>query len=162
MRLYLVQHGLAKSEAEDPERPLSDKGVFESERAAARLASLGIVVERIFHSSKLRAKETARIFARQLKTEDGAAKGDGLAPKDDPAIWKERLQAEEGDIMLVGHLPHLARFASLLLCGDSEREIIRFKNSAVVCLERGDDRSWYVSWMIVPDFLRKEIESPKQ
>ena len=162
MRLYLVQHGLAKSEAEDPERPLSDKGIFETERAAARLASLGIVVGKIFHSSKLRAKETARIFARQLKTEDGAAKRDGLAPKDDPAIWKERLQAEEGNIMLVGHLPHLARFASLLLCGESDREIIRFKNSGVVCLERGDDRSWSVSWMFVPDFLGKEFESPLQ
>lgn len=153
MKLYLVQHGLAKSEEEDPERPLSDKGIFESEKAAAHLASMNIGVDSIFHSPKLRAEETALIFARQMKPVDGAAEGDGLKPKDDPAIWKELLQDEEDDIMLVGHLPHLARFASLLLCGESDRDIISFKNSGVVCLNSGDDRSWSVNWMLVPDIV---------
>ena len=153
MRLYLVQHGLAKSEEEDPERPLSDKGAFESKKVAAHLASLGIGVQRIFHSPKLRAGETARIFARHLKTKNAPLERDGLAPKDDPAIWKARLDAGEDDTMLVGHLPQLARLASSLLCGESDREIIRFRNSGVVCLDRGDNRSWSVSWMLVPDLV---------
>jgi phosphohistidine phosphatase len=153
MRLYLVQHGLAKSEEEDPERPLSDKGAFESERVAAHLASRGIKVQRIFHSSKLRARETARIFARHLKAENAVLERDGLAPKDDPAIWKARLDAEEDDILLVGHLPHQAMLASSLLCGESDRDIIRFRNSGVVCLDRGDNRSWSVSWMLVPHLV---------
>ena len=156
MRLYLVQHGLAKSEEEDPERPLSDKGISESERVAARLASMNIGLNRIFHSPKLRAKEMALILARQLNPLGIPTQRDGLAPKDDPAIWKERLQGEEGSIMLVGHLPHLARFASLLLCGESDREIISFKNSGVLCLERGDESSWSVSWMLVPGLLGEE------
>jgi len=156
MKLYLVQHGLAKSEGEDPERPLSDEGIYQSEKVAAHLASLGIEVDSIFHSPKLRAKETALIFVRQLKPSGLAVQRDGLAPKDDPAIWKERLKDEKGDVMLVGHLPHLARFASLLLCGESNRDIISFKNSAALCLERGDDSSWTVSWMLVPDLLGKE------
>ena len=156
MRLYLVQHGLAKSEEEDPERPLSHKGISESEMVAGRLASLHIGVDSIFHSPKLRARETALIFAGQLKPLAIAAQREGLAPKDDSAIWKNRLQGEEGDVMLVGHLPHLARLASLLLCGDSEREMVNFKNSGVLCLERGDDGSWSVSWMLVPEPLGKE------
>lgn len=156
MKLYLVQHGLAKSEEEDPERSLSDKGIYQSEKLAGHLASLHIGVDCIFHSPKLRARETALILARQLKPSGLAAQRDGLAPKDDPAIWEERLQDEDGEIMLVGHLPHLARFASLLLCGDSERDIISFKNSGVACLDSGDDSSWSVSWMLVPELLGKE------
>lgn len=156
MKLYIVQHGLAKSEEEDPERPLSDEGRSQSEKVAVHLAYMNVGVDRIFHSPKLRAKETALIFARQLEPLAIAAQRDGLAPKDDPAIWKERLQGEEGEIMLVGHLPHLARFASLLLCGTSDKEIISFINSGVVCLGSGDDRSWSVSWMLVPDLVREE------
>lgn len=156
MRLYLVQHGLAKSEEEDPERHLSNKGISESEMVAGRLASLHIGADSIFHSPKLRARETALIFAGQLKPLAVASERDGLAPKDDPAIWDEHLQGEKGDVMLVGHLPHLARLASFLLCGDSEREMVRFKNSGVLCLERGDDSSWSVSWMLVPELLGKE------
>lgn len=153
MRLYLVQHGLAKSEEEDPERHLSDKGAFESERVAAHLASLGIKVQKIFHSPKLRARETARIFARHFKAENAVLEKDGLAPKDDPEIWKARLDAEEDDTMLVGHLPHQARLASSILCGESDREIVRFRNSGVLCLDRGDNRLWSVSWMLVPDLV---------
>ncbi len=156
MKLYLVQHGLAKSEEEDPERPLSDEGISQSEKVAAHLAYMNVGVDSIFHSPKLRARETALIFARQLKPSGVVAQRDGLAPKDDPAIWKEHLQGEEGEIMLVGHLPHLARFASLLLCGESDREIISFTNSGVLCLDSGDDSSWTVSWMLVPDLVRDE------
>jgi phosphohistidine phosphatase SixA len=36
--LYLVQHGDAKSEAEDPERPLTERGRSDVARLAALLA----------------------------------------------------------------------------------------------------------------------------
>jgi broad specificity phosphatase PhoE len=36
MRLYLVQHGEAKSEAEDPDRPLTDRGAAYVREVAKR------------------------------------------------------------------------------------------------------------------------------
>jgi phosphohistidine phosphatase len=55
MDLYLVQHAEAKSEQEDPLRPLSAKGRDDITRVAAYLAQLNIPVTKIFHSTKLRA-----------------------------------------------------------------------------------------------------------
>ncbi len=52
--------------------------------------------------------------------------------------------------MLVGHLPHLRRLASLLLVGDPEREIIRFRNGAIVCLVQGDGH-WLLQWVLTPE-----------
>lgn len=158
MRLYLVRHAEAKSDLEDPARPLSVRGEQEIGAVAGHLAKLGIRVERIFHSSKLRARQTAAVIggafegsyrARPLVVEES----DGLAPSDDPSIWAGRLAEMAEDIMLVGHLPHLARLAALLLCGDPEEELISFPPAGVVCLEGGGGGRWSIVWMITPGTL---------
>jgi len=146
MKLYLVQHGLAKSADEDPKRPLSPQGIEETEKTALFLASKSLNPKKIFHSSKLRAKETAGIIAAKTSPGVSAIEKEGLAPKDDPVIWMKNLEEENDDVMLVGHLPQLARLASLLLCGNSEKEVVRFSNSCVVCLERNDDGLWRLVW----------------
>ena len=50
--------------------------------------------------------------------------------------------------MLVGHLPHLARLASLLLVGDVGRSIVTFRLGALVGLEQGPE-GWSV-WLALP------------
>jgi phosphohistidine phosphatase SixA len=62
MRLYLVQHGGAKIEAED-----TKEGRRTVERMAEFLASAGISVDRIEHSEKLWAGQTAEIQAARLR-----------------------------------------------------------------------------------------------
>ena len=52
MRLYLVQHGEARTEQEDPERPLTARGVADVRRVAGVAAAAGITAARIFHSGK--------------------------------------------------------------------------------------------------------------
>ncbi len=47
MDLYLVQHGEAKPEAEDPERPLTDQGVETVRRLASWAAQVGVRVDQI-------------------------------------------------------------------------------------------------------------------
>jgi len=58
------------------------------------------------------------------------------------------------DTMLVGHLPHLGRLASLLLSGDKEKGIIDFKMGGIVCLKRFDDGHWAIEWMIIPEVIK--------
>jgi phosphohistidine phosphatase SixA len=58
MQLYLVQHGAAKSEAEDPQRSLTIEGANTVERMAKYLSSLRLHVVRIEHSGKERAGQT--------------------------------------------------------------------------------------------------------
>jgi phosphohistidine phosphatase len=108
VQLYLVQHGQAKTENEDPERPLTNKGVDDVARVARHaVEQLGVRGARVAHSGKTRARQTAEIWGGLLDTDIEQA--DALAPNDDPTTWVERLNADADDILLVGHLPHLTR-----------------------------------------------------
>jgi phosphohistidine phosphatase len=150
LQVYLVQHGEAKPEAEDPARPLTDRGREEVQRVAERAAALGIQVAEIRHSGKLRARETAEIFTAALFPSGGMREMDGLAPADDPGKARAVIESAREPLMLVGHLPHLSRLASLLLVGDPEREIIRFRNGAIVCLVQGKG-GWLLQWILAPE-----------
>ncbi len=153
MFLYLVQHGEARKEEEDPARGLTDKGLQDVRKVAAIVQKTGLRVNQIFHSGKTRALQTAQIFADFLKPEEGIAQTDKLAPMDEPAVWGERLSAAKEDIMLVGHLPHLAGLAGLLLCRGGENIPVDFKMGGIVCLKRFDDGRWALEWMIVPEMI---------
>jgi phosphohistidine phosphatase len=151
VHVCLVQHGEAVSEEIDPRRPLSERGRTEAEKVASFLAKAGIKVSRILHSTKLRAKETAEIMAKHLGAK--VEEVEGLEPKADPRPWAEKLKDVKEDVMIVGHLPHLSKLASLLLVGRDDVEIIRFRYAGVYCLERGEDGSWRILWAIRPDII---------
>jgi phosphohistidine phosphatase len=153
MLIYLVQHGDAKREEEDPARPLSDKGISDVKKVAHFISRLNIEVEEVFHSKKLRAKQTAELLAEGLKTTKGLSDTDGLAPLDDPGIWAERLKTKKNPIVLVGHLPHLAKLTSLLLSGEKEKNIVTFKMGGIVYLRRDDTGTWSLQWMVIPDTI---------
>jgi phosphohistidine phosphatase SixA len=54
MGLYFVQHGEAKSEAEDPERSLTIRGEEDTRKISGAAKRLGIRSSRIYHSGKKR------------------------------------------------------------------------------------------------------------
>lgn len=153
MFLYLVQHGEAKSEEGDPARGLTEKGIQDARNVSNYAKKLGVKASRIYHSGKARAVQTAQILADRLKPEEGLSGTDGLAPMDDPSIWAKRIAGMSEDIMLVGHLPYLAKLSGLLLCGDKEKMLMDFKMGGIVCLKRFDDGRWAVGWMIKPEIL---------
>lgn len=109
MILYLVQHARAKSKEEDPKRPLSGDGVVEINKMASYLANLNIKVEEVFHSSKLRAKQTAEVLTVKIQPEGRLSEIEGLLPLNDPGIWEKRVAQINRNIVLVGHLPHLSK-----------------------------------------------------
>jgi len=153
MFLYLVQHGEAKKEEEDPSSSLSDKGVEDLKKVASYISGLDLTVEEVLHSGKLRARQTAEILADYLKVTKGVSETVGLAPLDDPGLWAEKLKTKENSLMFVGHLPNLGWLSSLLLCGDKEKNIIAFKMGGIVCLRRDDAGKWSLQWMITPKIL---------
>jgi phosphohistidine phosphatase len=153
MLLYLVQHAEAKKEEEDPARGLTEKGLRDITKVAAHARKLDIVVEKIFHSGKTRASQTAQVLADYLKPDRRVTEIDGLAPMDDPDIWKKRIPQINEDIVLVGHLPQLGKLSSLLLSGDKEKDIIDFKTGGIVCLKSFEDGHWSVEWMVTPGVI---------
>ncbi|RUM89268.1 MAG: phosphohistidine phosphatase SixA, partial [Thermodesulfatator sp.] len=135
------------SKEEDPRRPLSPEGREETQRMAAWLKELGLRVPEIWHSTKLRAKETAEVLAEALEAR--TLEKEGLAPLDDPAPLAETLKSRTEDLLIAGHLPFLSRLASLLLLGDPEKEIVNFRFSGCLALVR--EESWRIDWFLKPD-----------
>lgn len=154
MKVYLVQHGAAKPAEIDPSRGLTWKGTQDAAKAAEFLSGLRLSVNDIFHSGKTRAKETADIFAAHITVNHGLFVADSLSPNDDPYIWADRLGGLSGDTMLVGHLPHLAKLASILLCGELRGAVVTFRNAGVVCLGCSDEKAWSLEWAITPDIIK--------
>jgi phosphohistidine phosphatase len=152
MNLLLVQHGQAKTEAEDPERSLNAIGVESSEMVAKWLGMSGVKVTEIRHSGKRRAEQTALIFAKHLSPRQGVTEVSGLKPNDDVRHAAIDLSGYPGVLMLVGHLPFMSRLAGLLVTGDPERQIVQFQNAGVVCLGENDGR-WSIEWMVVPSLV---------
>jgi phosphohistidine phosphatase len=152
MKLYLIQHGEAKSKAEDPQRPLTERGREDVVRVAAFAAGAGLQVGQIRHSGKRRAEETASLLADYLSPTEGVVAVSGLAPRDDVSPVAEALQGETQPVMLVGHLPFLDRLASLLVAGVAECSVVRFRMGGIVCLVR-EDGNWAVGWMVTPDLI---------
>jgi phosphohistidine phosphatase len=153
MLLYLVQHAAAMSEAEDPARDLTEKGRMDIESVAHHLKRLKVQVRQIFHSGKTRAQSTARVLARHLQPPAGISEAQGLAPLDDPEIWAERLAKMDEDTLLVGHLPHLANLAALLITGNKEAGVLNFQMGGAVRVRRMAAGHWAVDWMVVPETI---------
>jgi phosphohistidine phosphatase len=153
MFVYLVQHGEAKKEAEDPQRDLTEKGRMEVEYVAHYLKRLNAQVNQLFHSGKTRARSTAQILAWHLRPPAGVTDAPGLAPLDEPETWAGRLAPMDEDIMLVGHLPHLGRLAALLMAGDKEKPVVNFRMGGAVRLQRMAPDQWAVDWMVLPETI---------
>jgi phosphohistidine phosphatase len=155
MRIYLVQHGEAKSEQEDSRRTLTEKGIGEVQKVAEFLRPLAPAVDTVWHSGKARAQQTAELLAQALGAQDRVVVREGLGPKDPVAATKEALEHTGGDVMIVGHLPFLGKLVALLVTGREELEMVEFQYGSVVCLERRDGGSWKVGWMITPGLLQR-------
>jgi len=151
MKLYLVQHGEAKSEAEDPERSLTFKGEEETRKISGAAKRLDIHPSRVYRSGKKRAEQTAEIIARVLDLP--VQLGQGLNPNDDVRPWVERISREEEDFMIVGHLPFLEKLASFLVCGNEARRAVLFRYSAILCLVKKDPGRWAVDWVLKPEMV---------
>jgi phosphohistidine phosphatase len=152
MNVYLVRHGEAVSEQQDPQRPLTSSGREAVERVAWMAAAKNVQVSAIFHSGILRARQTAEILAEALQCASTVQPLSGLRPQDDPAIAKAEIEASESPIMLVGHLPHLHRLLALLLSGDPESEVMEFPPATMICCSN-DTSKWKICWTLTPQFL---------
>jgi len=152
MTLYLVQHGEATPGNEDSERSLTEHGAETVSRVADWAARMGIKVDQIRHSGKLRAEQTAMSFAKKLDTPKGVIVVKGLNPNDEVTQVSASLQGEQESIMLVGHLPHLSRLVGMLVTGNQENVVVRFRNAGIVCLSQQEEK-WAIDWVMQPDIL---------
>jgi phosphohistidine phosphatase len=158
VRLFLLRHAHAVSEEEDPARPLSERG-REQVRSLTNFLEPrgGLKVERVWHSPLLRARDTADLFCEHLGIRATRREIDGLLPFDDVRGIARRLSGFGYPLLVVGHDPHLGRLVSMLVCGNTDQEVVDFKKGALLCLEREATKSqvvlWRIRWLITPGLL---------
>jgi phosphohistidine phosphatase len=120
VHLFLVHHGDAVGPDVDFRRPLSERGRAEVERIASQAAARGAKPAVVWHSGKLRAKQTAEAFRRACNALAELSATRDLQPDDPPEWIRDRLRAEPRDILVAGHFPHLPRLLGLLTSGPEE------------------------------------------
>ncbi|MCK4993416.1 MAG: phosphohistidine phosphatase SixA [Candidatus Omnitrophica bacterium] len=153
MKLYLVRHGQALDENKDVLRGLSEKGKLDARKTAQFLKKAQIEIEVILSSRKTRAIETAEIFASKLMRAGMVEQIDGILPNDSASVYLKNIEFGVKDVMLVGHLPFLASFTSLLLNREENAVNILYSTSSVICLEQKDSQSWQLRFSINADLL---------
>jgi phosphohistidine phosphatase len=150
MALYLVQHGKSLPKDQDPDQGLSAEGIAETERIAKLAKDAGFSVSQIKHSVKIRARQTAEIFAGALNPKQGIREVSGIKPLDDVAEYAADIDPIE-DIMLVGHLPFMERITSFLITGSTDKPVFKFQNSGIVCLDKDPEaEAWVIRWTLMP------------
>ena len=154
MKLYLVQHGEACAKEVDPERPLTEQGQMDSDRVAAFLKQANIKVDRVLHSGKQRAQQTAEHLAKAIAPEIELEINGLINPNDNPKAFDWQSESWNRDALIVSHLPFLSKLVSHLVIEDENRPITAFQPGSVVCLEQNNDVHWQINWMIRPELLR--------
>jgi phosphohistidine phosphatase len=134
----IVQHGDNISKEENPDKPLSTKGRDQIQNLVNFLNVIKWYPERIIHSGKLRAAETAEI----------AGKGTGctlieveeyLDPKDDPARLVKELGERDENILVVGHMPFLGELVKKIT-NSTENDIIDITHGSPLMITKKDNR----------------------
>jgi len=147
MQLFLMHHGDAVGPDVDPRRPLSAQGTAAVERIAAQASARGARPQVVWHSGKLRAKQTAEALWRACNALAEFAATRDLQPDDPPQWMRDRLRGETRDIALAGHFPYLPRLLALLVTGGEAGA--SFPLHGLVALQTDDEGdTWKELWRV--------------
>ncbi|MDR1915336.1 MAG: histidine phosphatase family protein [Synergistaceae bacterium] len=158
MKLCLMRHGDAMSAINDSIRPLSDRGLIESEAAGVFLRKIDEVPDVIIYSTLLRSKLTAECVAASSGAGDVLEQWRGLEPYDSPDCFLSDLQltfgASERNILIVGHQPFISEFASLLLSRSGLDVSLKFTTGSLCGLKsEGLGKFWTLRFHITSKHL---------
>ena len=145
--IYLVHHGQATDATVNAQRPLTTLGQRAVERLAGRLVEQGICPAELWHSGKLRARQTGNVLLTTCNPAAQFVMVRGLQPADPSDIMADRLAGEQREIMLIGHMPNLPRLLRRLIGRIGDKHEIEFPPYGVVALKSNDEgMTWREQW----------------
>jgi len=157
MEIYLMQHGSALPEEQDPEEGLSPDGKARIHTSGKALKKMGINFDVILSSPKKRSKQTASIVAegvgfpidKIIETEKVKAL---THPEETLTIVAE--YSGNRRILIAGHLPSVAEVASFLLTKGS-KVTIEFEKGGCCRIDVEDlpTHSGHLRWYLTPEQL---------
>ena len=119
MNLFLFRHAEAEdrsSSGKDEDRVLTRKGRDSAKAVAALLGRLE-KIEAIWHSPLARAAETASFAAKEFPSAELRETSSLLSEAPAMRVLDEISGRKPGDVLLVGHQPHLGELLSLCVSG---------------------------------------------
>lgn len=129
MELFLIRHAIAEDGRDDDARALSKKGARRFDQTVKLLRALDVRFDRVLHSPKLRAVQTADRLRPLVDGTFGVT--DLLVGEPTKAL----LEACVGErVAFVGHEPALSALLSWLIAGDVDTASVELKKGAVACL----------------------------
>lgn len=159
--LYIVRHAIAAERGDewpdDTKRPLTTRGINRFKEGLAALKSLDLVVDEIFTSPLVRAKQTAELLADAIPGRPPVKPLDALAPGHAPSVVMGQLAkvAKRHRIALVGHEPDLGGLAAHLIGASRPLE---FKKGGMCRIDVGTisaRTSGSLVWFVTPKLLRQ-------
>lgn len=141
--LLLVHHGETVDPVVDSQRPLSARGRRVAEALAAACAARGVRPAAVWHSGKLRARQTAEAFWHACNPLAEFAAIRGLQPADPPGATRDLLAGDQRHLVIVGHMPHIEGLFQLLAARDDA-----FPDHGVVALEAESATRWVERWRL--------------
>ncbi len=146
MQVVLVHHAEAVGPDVNPQRPLSTRGREQARWLAEQAKAAGAAPSAIWHSGKLRARETAEPFYRLCNPFAAFTMVRGLRPDDAPAIVHDALLREAADLLLVGHMPNIAGVLESLVPGADRFPL----HGAVAVVTDDAGLTWREAWRRSP------------
>jgi phosphohistidine phosphatase len=137
MKLYFLRHATATDIASsDAERALTGEGKEEAHIAGVALANLGAKPAQVFTSPLVRAVQTARIAAKEIRSAGEIIVLDELKPgKTASALFRAlKPHQDAGDLLLVGHMPSLAEHVAVLI-GAERMDGLALGKGGIACVE---------------------------
>ena len=134
MKLYLMQHALAYPTEENAERPLSPAGIDQAKAAGRGIKRLGLGFDLIVTSPKRRAQQTAALIAEAVRYPySDILTTETALPDRAPQELLDLLlkEPEASHILVVGHLPQLAKLTGDLMQGG----VLLIENAGLTCFD---------------------------
>ncbi len=133
MKIFIMRHGEAVAESMDILRPLSDNGREEVAKTAHVMKQKGLIPSIIYHSKKLRARQTAEIIKGLLSAPVRLEEKPFLNPNDDVGAAVNNLirDTNRDNIMIISHLPFIDHLTSFLVRGETGSSGIKFSEATV-------------------------------
>ena len=161
LELYLIRHGVAEERGDDwpddSKRPLTPEGISRLRKSAKGLNAIDVGFDQIVTSPLVRARQTADVFAEELKGKPSIVTTDALAPAGSSAsvIQEITRHVRKARVALVGHEPNLGELAAQLI---GARNPLEFKKGGVCRIDFDmlpPKGGGMLRWFLTPKMLRK-------
>ncbi len=159
MNLYIVRHAIAVPRGtpgydNDGQRPLTEDGRKKMKKIVAGIHQLDLELDVIVSSPYVRARDTAKILAKEFDRKDKIAFSDNLIPPGnfENLIREIHEKYDVTNLALVGHEPMLSSLISWLATGNTDMRVT-LKKGGVAYLSADNlyqDGHATLEWLLTP------------